>query len=154
MKALYEQKGYSKSWIDKRLRGISVRQDLTDEWKKRGIEKSSDFLILTAEITKATFGMTPSEYKKFKGLTDENLRDHMRDLELIFTMLGEASTAELERVKDPKTFTEHEHVSNEGGSVAKTARLELESKTKRAVVSKENYLDAPEKEKRKRLPER
>ena len=95
MKELYEQKGYSKSWIDKRLRGIAVRQDLTDEWKKRGIGSQEDFSILTAEISKATFGMTPSEYKKFKGLTKENLRDHMRDLELIFTMLGEASTAEI-----------------------------------------------------------
>ncbi|MFH1072425.1 MAG: Bro-N domain-containing protein [Nanoarchaeota archaeon] len=152
MKTLYEQKGYSKSWIDKRLRGIAVRQDLTDEWKKRGIERQEEFSILTAEISKATFGMTPSEYKKFKGLTEENLRDHMRDLELIFTMLGEASTAELERVNDPNTFVEHKKTSREGGKVAKTARLKLESKTKRKVVSKENYLDEPEKEKRKRLP--
>jgi len=86
MKELYEQKGYSKSWIDKRLRGIAVRQDLTDEWKKRGIENQEDFSILTAEISKASFGMTPSEYKKFKGLDKENLRDHMTDLELIFNM--------------------------------------------------------------------
>ena len=153
MKELYEQKGYSKSWIDKRLRGIAVRQDLTDEWKKRGIESQEDFSILTAEISKATFGMTPSEYKKFKGLTKENLRDHMRDLELIFTMLGEASTAEIERVKDPDTFEGHHKVSKEGGNVAKKARLELERKTKKPVVSKENYLVEPEREKRKRLPE-
>ena len=151
MKDLYEQKGYSKSWIDKRLRGIAVRQDLTDEWKKRGIENQENFSILTAEISKATFDMTPAEYKKFKGLTKENLRDHMGDLELIFTMLGEASTAEIERIKDPATFTEHKKASKEGGSVAKKARLELEKKTKRPVVSKENYLDEPEKEKRKRL---
>jgi prophage antirepressor-like protein len=129
MKELYEQKGYSKEWIDKRLRGMVVRQDLTDEWKKRGVEKENDFSILTAEISKATFGMTPAEYKKFKGLSNENLRDHMRDLELIFTMLGEASTTEIERVKDP----------------------DLEKKTKRPVISKENYLDELEKEKRKRL---
>ena len=153
MKELYEQKGYSKSWIDKRLRGIAVRQDLTDEWKKRGIESQEDFSILTAEISKATFGMTPSEYKKFKGLTKENLRDHMRDLELIFTMLGEASTAEIERVKDPNTFAKHQKASKEGGYVAKKARLELESRTKKPVITKENYLDEPEKEKRKRLPE-
>ena len=153
MKELYEQKGYSKSWIDKRLRGIAVRQDLTDEWKKRGIENQEDFSILTAEISKATFGMTPSEYKKFKGLTKENLRDHMRDLELIFTMLGEASTAEIERVKDPNTFAKHQKASKEGGYVAKKARLELESRTKKPVITKENYLDEPEKEKRKRLPE-
>ena len=153
MKELYEQKGYSKSWIDKRLRGIAVRQDLTDEWKKRGIESQEDFSILTAEISKATFGMTSSEYKKLKGLTKENLRDHMRDLELIFTMLGEASTAEIERIKDPNKFVEHKKASREGGNVAKKARLELEKKTKRPVVSRENYLEEPEKEKRKRLPE-
>ena len=153
MKELYEQKGYSKSWIDKRLRGIAVRQDLTDEWKKRGIESQEDFSILTAEISKATFGMTPSEYKKFKGLTNENLRDHMKDLELIFTMLGEASTAEIERVKDPDTFEKHHKASKEGGNVAKKARLELERKTKKPIISKENYLNEPEREKRKRLPE-
>ena len=153
MKELYEQKGYSKSWIDKRLRGIAVRQDLTDEWKKRGIHSHEDFAILTSEISKATFGMTPAEYKKFKGLTKENLRDHMRDLELIFTMLGEASTAELERVKDPHRVKEHKKASREGGSVAKKARRDLEKRTKRPVMSKENYHDEPEKEKRKRLPE-
>ena len=148
MKELYEQKGYSKSWIDKRLRGIAVRQDLTDEWKKRGIESKQDFSILTAEISKASFGMTPLEYKKFKGLNKENLRDHMNDLELIFTMLGEASTAEIERVIDPKTFVQHKKASKEGGNVAKTARLKLESKTKRKVMTKVNYLDVPEKRKR------
>src|SRR3989338_6404919 len=153
MKEIYGQKGYSKSWIDKRLRGIAVRQDLTDEWRKRGVESQQDFSILTAEISKAAFGMTPAEYKKFKGLTKENLRDHMRDLELIFTMLGEASTAELERVKDPNTFAKHQKASKEGGYVAKKARLELESRTKKPVITKENYLDEPEKEKRKRLPE-
>ena len=99
MKEIYEQKGYSKLWIDKRLRGIAVRQDLTDEWKKRGVETKEDFAILTADISKATFGMTPSEYKKFKGLKKENLRDHMNDLEIIFNMLGEASTAEIETLK-------------------------------------------------------
>jgi len=152
MKQLYEQKGYSKSWIDKRLRGISVRQNLTDEWMKRGVESQENFSILTAEISKASFGMTSSEYKKLKGLDKENLRDHMTDLELIFNMLGEASTAEIEKVSDPKTFDEHKKVSREGGKVAKTARLKLESKTKRKVITNENYLDEPEKEKRKRLP--
>jgi len=152
MKQLYEQKGYSKPWIDKRLRGMAVRQGLTDEWKKRGVDGKENFSILTAEISKASFGMTPLEYKKLKGLDKENLRDHMNDLELIFTMLGEASTAEIEKVNDPKTFPEHKKVSREGGSVAKTARLKLESKTKRKVITHENYLDEPEKEKRKRLP--
>jgi DNA-damage-inducible protein D len=151
MKELYEQKGYSKLWIDKRLRGIAVRQDLTYEWKQRGIENQEDFAILTAEISKASFGMTPTEYKKLKGIDKENLRDHMTDLELIFNMLGEASTAEIEKVNDPKTFNEHKKASKEGGKVAKTARLKLESKTKRKVITSENYLDEPEKEKRKSL---
>ena len=151
MKELYEKKGYSKSWIDKRLRGMAVRQDLTDEWKKRGVENKEDFKILTSEISKATFGMTPSEYQEFKGLKKENLRDHMNDLELIFSMLGEASTAEIERIKDPETFEEHSRISKQGGTVAKKARLELEKRTKKPVISKENYLDEPEKEKRKRL---
>ncbi len=151
MKELYEQKGYSKSWIDKRLRGIAVRQDLTDEWKKRGVENQSDFSILTAEISKATFDMTPSEYKKFKGLKNENLRDHMDDLELIFTMLGEASTAKIEKVEDPKTFEEHKTVSRKGGSIAKIARVELERTIGEKVSTRENYLAIPEKEKRKRL---
>jgi hypothetical protein len=152
MKRLYELKGYSKSWIDKRLRGIAVRQDLTDEWKKRDVDEKVEFAILTNEISKATFGKTVEEYKQFKGLAKQNLRDHMTDLELIFTMLGEASTSEIEKVRDPKTFDEHKKVSREGGSVAKTARLKLESKTKRKVITNENYLDEPEKEKRKRLP--
>jgi len=151
MKELYEQKGYSKAWIDKRLRGMAVRQGLTDEWKKRGVQSQEDFSILTAEISKASFGMTPSAYKKLKGLSKENLRDHMTDLELIFTMLGEASTAEIERVNDPRTFPQHRKASREGGTVAKTARMKLESKTRRRVISPENYLDAPEQEKRKRL---
>jgi len=151
MKELYEQKGYSKSWIDKRIRGIAVRQDLTDEWKKRCVENQSDFAILTSEISKATFGMTPSEYKEFKGLKKQNLRDHMNDLELIFTMLGEASTAQIERVDDPKTFDEHKVASQKGGIVAKTARVKLEETTREKVASRENYLDEPEKEKRKRL---
>ncbi len=151
MKDLYEKKGYSKSWIDKRLRSIAIRQDLTDEWKKRGIQMQEDFAILTAEISKASFGMTPSEYKKHKGLDQENLRDHMTDLEIIFSMLGEASTAEIERVKDPKTFPEHKAASKAGGSVAKVARLDLESKTKKKIISQDNYLDVPEKEKRKKL---
>lgn len=104
MKKLYELKGYSKEWIDKRLRGIAVRQNLTDEWKKRGVEEQREFAILTAEISKAAFGLYPEEYKKFKKLQKENLRDHMTDLELIFSMLGEASTAEIERAQNPDNF--------------------------------------------------
>ena len=116
MKELYEQKGYSKTWIDKRLRGIAVRQDLTDEWQKRGVHMQEEFSILTAEISKASFGMTPSEYKKLKGLKKENLRDHMTDLELIFSMLGEASTTEIERTNNPKIFKEHKKASKEDGN--------------------------------------
>lgn len=114
MKMIYEQKGYSKDWIDKRLRGIAIRQNLTDEWKKRGIEDEHDFAILTAEISKATFGMTPSEYKELKGLDKkQNLRDHMDDLELIFTMLGERVTTEISEKEKPDTFLESKHIAKE-----------------------------------------
>jgi len=145
MKKLYELKGYSKEWIDKRLRGIAIRQNLTEEWKNRGVEQETDFAILTAEISKATFNMTPVEYKKFKGLKNENLRDHMTDIELIFNMLGEASTIEIEKAQNPNTFDEHLRVSNKGGNIAKNARVELEQETGEPVVSEENYLDEPEK---------
>ena len=148
MKEIYGQKGYSKSWIDKRLRGIAVRQDLTDEWQKRGIIEHTDFAILTAEISKASFGLTPSEYKNLKGLKNENLRDHMTDLELIFSMLGEASTGEIERTKNPESFNEHKQASKEGGTIAKNARQELEQKTNKNVITGENYLKEPEKKKR------
>jgi hypothetical protein len=150
MKEIYEKKGYSKEWVDKRLRGIAVRQNLTDEWKKRGVEEETDFAILTAEISKAAFGLTPSEYKKFKGLKTENLRDHMTDLELIFSMLGEASTAEIERTQNPENFEEHLEVSNKGGEIAKIARIKLESETGESVVSDENFLKIPEKLKKKK----
>ncbi|MBS9784022.1 Bro-N domain-containing protein [Candidatus Gracilibacteria bacterium] len=141
MKSLYEQKGYSKEWIDKRLRGIAVRKDLTDEWDARGIE-NKQYGILTAEISKATFGMTPSEYKDYKGLTkkSQNLRDHMTDLEIIFTMLGEASTTEIMKNKDSQGFYEVKDASKEGGEIAGNARKKLEEKTKKKVISKENYL--------------
>jgi len=150
MKEIYELKGYSKDWIDKRLRGIAIRQDLTDEWAKRGVDEKSDFAILTAEISKAAFGLTPFEYKKHKGLDKENLRDHMTDLELIFSMLGEASTAEIERVREPEKFEEHLEVSRKGGEIARNAREELEEETGEDVVSGENYLDKEEREKRKK----
>ncbi len=113
MKELYEKKGYPKDWIDKRLRGIAIRQNLTDEWEKRGITEERDYAILTAEISKATFGMTPSEYKEFKGHTkkNQNLRDHMNDLELIFTMLGERVTTEISEKEEPDTFDENKKVA-------------------------------------------
>jgi len=150
MKSIYEKKGYSKEWIDKRLRGIAVRQDLTDEWKKRGIKEDRDFAILTNEISKATFGMGIGEYKKFKKLEKENLRDHMTDLELIFNMLGEASTSEIEKTQNPQHFQEHILVSKKGGEIAKNAREELEKETGESIVTDENYLTEKEKIKRKK----
>lgn len=142
MKELYEKKGYPKEWIDKRLRGIAIRQNLTDEWKKRGITSESDFAILTAEISKATFGMTPSEYKEFKGLTkkNQNLRDHMDDLELIFTMLGERVTTEISQKEEPETFLESKKIAKRGGKVAGVAREETEKELGRSVSTPDNFL--------------
>src|SRR3989339_1476678 len=151
MKTIYEKKGYSKEWIDKRLRGIAVRQDLTDEWKKRGIEEQIDFAILTNEISKATFGKTVEEYKKFKNLKDENLRDHMTDLETIFTMLGEASTTKIARSKNAQCFPENKNAARKGGKIAGDARRKLDLESGENVVSSENYLKEPERQKRKRL---
>lgn len=142
MKQLYEQKGYPKDWIDKRLRGIAIRQNLTDEWQERGITTERDFSILTAEIAKATFGITPSEHKELKGLArkNENLRDHMTDLELIFTMLGEKVTTEISQTEKPDTFEKNKRVAKRGGNVAGTARRETEKELGRSIVSPENYL--------------
>ena len=142
MKELYEQKGYSKDWIDKRLRGIAIRQNLTDEWKERGINEDRDFAILTAEISTATFGMTPSAYKAYKGLEspNQNLRDHMNDLELIFTMLGERVTTELSRQEKPDTMPKHKSVAKRGGKVAGNARKETEKELGHSIISSENYL--------------
>lgn len=143
MKVLYEKKGYSKNWIDKRLRGIAIRQNLTDEWKNRGLTHEKDYAILTAEISKATFGMTPSEYKKYKNIPDKakaNLRDNMTDLELIFTMLGEKMTTEISHKERPKALMEHKKVARRGGSVAGNARKQAERELGRSVISKENYL--------------
>ena len=142
MKELYEQKGYPKVWIDKRLRGIAIRQNLTDEWKERGITEKSDYAILTAEISKATFGLTPSEYKKYKGLMkkNQNLRDHMSDLELIFTMLGERVTTEISQKEKPDTFIENKQVAQRGGNVAGVAREQAEKELGRSIVSNQNFL--------------
>ena len=147
MKELYEKKGYPKDWIDKRLRGIAIRQNLTDEWKERGISKEKDFAILTAEISKATFGLTPSEYKNIKGLTkkNQNLRDHMTDLELIFTMLGERVTTEISQQEKPEGFEENKDVARRGGNVAGVARKETEKELGHSVVSSENFLNLDEK---------
>ena len=146
MKELYEKKGYPKDWIDKRLRGIAIRQNLTDEWKERGITKEKDYAILTAEISKATFGMTPSEYKEHKGLTkkNQNLRDHMTDLELIFTMLGERVTTEISQQEKPEDFEGNKDVARRGGNVAGVARKETEKELGHSVISSENFLNLDE----------
>ncbi|MFZ3384150.1 MAG: Bro-N domain-containing protein [Candidatus Methanoperedens sp.] len=144
MKDLYEQKGYSSDWIDKRLRGIAIRQNLTDEWKERGITEQKDFAILTAEISKATFGLTPAEYKNHKNLPQKskiNLSDHMDDLELIFTMLGERVTTEISQKEKPETFKKSKTVAKRGGKVAGTARKKAEEELGRSVVTKQNYLN-------------
>lgn len=143
MKAVYEAKGYPKDWIDKRLRGIAIRQNLTDEWKERGIREERDFAILTAEIARATFGVTPSEHRAIKGLTKkgQNLRDHMTDLELIFTMLGERVTTEISQQEKPDTFAESKRVARRGGNVAGVARKETDRELGHSVVSGQNFLD-------------
>lgn len=143
MKQIYKAKGYPKEWIDKRLRGIAIRQNLTDEWQERGITEQRDFAILTAEISKATFGVTPSEYRQIKGLTkkSQNLRDHMDDLELIFTMLGERVTTEISQQEKPDTFHKNRQVARRGGRVAGIAREETEKEIGHSVVSSKNFLD-------------
>jgi prophage antirepressor-like protein len=143
MKQLYEEKGYPKDWIDKRLRGIAVRQTLTDEWKERGITKQSDYAILTADISRASFGMTPNQYRQYKNLPDQsnaNLRDHMTDLELIFTMLGERVTAEISANEKPTGIEENRRVATRGGNVAGVARKQTEEEIGRSIISRENYL--------------
>ena len=153
MREIYWQKGYSEEWIEKRMRGIAVRDELTDEWKKRGVKESKEFAILTAEISKATFGMTPAEYKEFKDLSNpkENLRDHMTDLELIFTMLGEASTTEIAKKRDAQGFPANQKASKAGGTIAGNARraLEIESGTK--ISTRRNFKALPESQ-AKKLP--
>jgi hypothetical protein len=145
---LYRAKGYSEAWIEKRMRGITVRAELTEEWKNRGVGESPEYAILTAEISKATFGMTPAEYKEHKGLERENLRDHMTDLELIFSMLGEAATTEIARKRDAQGFPENKVAARKGGKIAGDARVKLEIETGANVVSTENYLTEPESRKR------
>ena len=151
MRKLYQDKGYPDDWVEKRVRGIAVRDELTGEWQKRGIQNQKDFAILTGEISKATFGLTPADYKKLKGLKRENLRDHMTDLELIFTMLGEAATTEIARNKDAQGLQKNKLAAKAGGSVAGNARRQLEAKSGRKVITHDNYLT--DKPKPKLLPE-
>jgi len=144
MKKIYEEKGYPKDWVDKRVRGIAIRQNLTDEWKERGISSPSDYAILTAEISKATFGMTPSEYRKYKNIPEKskiNLRDNMTDLELIFTMLGERVTTEISKKEEPEGMVENKKVAKRGGKVAGNARSEAEKEIGDTIVNKGNYLN-------------
>ncbi len=152
-RAIYQAKGYSEAWIEKRMRSIAIRDELTGEWKKRGVKEQRDYAILTAEISKAAFGLTPSEYAAHKGLQRQNLRDHMTDLELIFSMLGEAATTEITRTQDARGFPQSKGAAKAGGTVAGNARRELEKKSGRKIVSPGNYLDAPEAVKRLRRSE-
>lgn len=144
-RALYEAKGYPKAWIEKRLRSIAIRGELTDEWKQRGVQEGREYAILTSEIATATFGVTPEGHKKIKGLaklkTGDNLRDHMTDLELIFTMLGEASTTEIARRKNAQGFPANRRSAREGGTIAGDARKALEAKSGKPVVSASNNLE-------------
>lgn len=139
-RAIYKAKGYSDDWIEKRMRAIAIRDELTDEWKKRGVKEQREYAILTAEISQATFGLTPTEYAEFKQLKRENLRDHMTDLELIFSMLGEAATTEIARNQDTQGFDPNRRAAREGGTVAGNARRELEQRSGRRVTTSENYL--------------
>ncbi|MCG2691320.1 Bro-N domain-containing protein [Microgenomates group bacterium] len=137
---LYKLKGYPSDWIEKRMRGIAIREELTDEWQQRGAKQDKDYQILTAEISKATFGITPVEYKKIKGLKQQNLRDHMDDFELIFTMLGERSTTEIHRVENSKGLPKLKKDARGGGNIAGGARKQLEKRLRRSIVSKKNFL--------------
>ncbi|MCK4729945.1 MAG: Bro-N domain-containing protein [Candidatus Aenigmarchaeota archaeon] len=148
MKEIYKAKGYSDNWIEKRVRGIAIRDELTGEWKNRGVNKNIEYAILTNEISKATFGKTVEEYKQFKKLNRENLRDHMNDLELIFTMLGEASTTKIAKNLDAQGFERNKTAARKGGRIAGNARKELEVESKEKIVTSDNYLEESEKIKR------
>ncbi len=149
---LYRKKGYPDDWIALRARGVATRAELTNEWKNRGIEKSSDYAILTAEISKAAFGMTPAEYKRLKGLKSENLRDHMSTLELLFTELSEAATTEIARNDDAQGMAKNADAARRGGKIAGDARENLERQTGRSVSTSDNYKHLSSRT-RKKLPE-
>ena len=148
-RALYKAKGYPQDWIERRMRSIVIREELTDEWQKHGVELVKEYEILTAEISKATCGVTPSEYKKIKGLERQNLRDHMNDLELLFSQLGEAATTEITKTEHPQGFDKNKQVSRRGGKIAGDARSNLEKETGRKVITSQNYL--PKKQAKKLL---
>ncbi|TSA43981.1 phage antirepressor protein [bacterium] len=144
---LYKLKGYSEDWIEKRMRSIVIREELTDEWKNRGAKEERDYEILTAEISKATFGITPSEYKKLKGLKRQNLRDHMDDFELIFNMLGERATTEIHRTENSKGVVKLRSDAKAGGDIAGGARKKLEKRLGRSIITKENFIKSAESKK-------
>ncbi|MFA5942674.1 MAG: Bro-N domain-containing protein [Candidatus Paceibacterota bacterium] len=150
-RVLYKLKGYSEDWIEKRMRGIAIREELTDEWQNRGAREERDYEILTAEISKATFGVTPSQYKKLKGLKRENLRDHMDDFELIFNMLGERAATEIHRTENSKGVPKLKSDANRGGKIAGGARKELEKELGRSIVTKQNFLEKSETPRRARF---
>jgi hypothetical protein len=142
---LYKLKGYPEDWVEKRMRGIAIREELTDEWQQRGASEKKDYEILTAEISKAAFGLTPSEYKKLKGLKRENLRDHMDDFELIFTMLSERATTEIHRTEGSQGVPKLKEDAKAGGDIAGNARKQLEKKLGRSVVSKKRFIENPKR---------
>jgi hypothetical protein len=135
---IYLRKGYSKEWINQRLKSIEIRKDLTDEWENRGVQKGMEFAILTDDITKAWSGFTTKEYKNYKSLKKENLRDHMSNLELVLNMLAEASTTEISKEKQPETFEENRIIAKQGGTIAGNTRKEIEAKSGKKIVSKQN----------------
>jgi len=145
----YLKKGYSKDWINQRLKSIEIRKELTDEWDERGVKKGLEYTILTNEITKAWSGFTTKEYKAFKNLKKENLRDNMTNLELVFNMLAEASTTEISKEKEPSNFNENKQVAKEGGKVANAARKQLEKTTGKKVISNQSAKSLKSKENKK-----
>jgi hypothetical protein len=144
LRQLYRQKGYSDHWIDSRLRSISVRNELTQEWRQRGVEEDAEFGVLTAVISKGAFGVTPGQHKKLKGLNRQNLRDHMTNEELVFTMLGELATTRIARRDDAQGFNENKEAAQEGGDLAGDARRKFEEQTGAPVLSSRNFLEQPE----------
>jgi len=147
----YLKKGYSKEWINQRLKTIEVRKELTDEWNRVGIEKQTDYAILTNEITKAWSGKTVKEYKQFKNLRKESLRDNMTNMEMVLNMLGEAATKEISKSKNPTNFSHSKQIANEGGSIAGNARKNIEEKTGKNILTKENYLSLKQTKNKKIL---
>ncbi|MBP6550780.1 MAG: Bro-N domain-containing protein [Flavobacterium sp.] len=143
----YLKKGYSKEWVNQRLKSIEVRKDLTDEWDKRGVKKGQEYAILTDEITKAWSGLSVKQYKNHKGLKKENLRDNMSNLELVLNMLAEATTTEISKEKKPKNFVENKKIAKQGGTIAGNTRKQIEEKTGKKIVNKLNAADYLEKNK-------